>query len=122
MSYVFVQTGYLRHPKIAALGAQTVLLHLASILWTAEHLTDGYVPETALRALCSDVHIAPTHRIVHTRRLVDAQLWDVLPDGWHVHDFETHNRSSTRAVVESNRAAAVERQRRHREGASRRDE
>lgn len=115
MGFVFVQTSYLRHPKIVGLHERAVLLHLASILWTAEHLTDGYVPVTALRSLCDEAGIGARWRDHRVRDLVSRQLWDELPEGWHVHDFEDWNRSSTRAVVESNRAAAVERQRRHRE-------
>ena len=41
---------------------QLVLLHVASILWTAEHLTDGYVPDRALISLSSRVDLAPNRR------------------------------------------------------------
>lgn len=122
MSFVFIQTSYLRHPKLAGLHERAVLLHLASILWTAEHLTDGYVPTSALRSLCEEASIVPRWRDRHVADLVSRGLWDELPTGWHVHNFERHNRSSTRAVVESNRAAAAERQRRRRDYVSRRDE
>lgn len=114
MGFVFVHTGYLRHPKITRVSDKAKLLHLASILWTAEHLTDGYVPPDALPTLCQAVSKSPRHRLSWVAELVSARLWDELPEGWHVHNFETHNRSSTRSVVEANRERWRERQRRAR--------
>ena len=122
VQYVYVHTGYLRHPKIVGLTVSQQRLHLASILWVAEHETDGYIPTTALRQLHDDATIARRWRQYSVRKLVEARLWDELPEGYHLHNFETHNRSSTRAVVEANRAAALERQRRYRDRVSRRDE
>jgi hypothetical protein len=114
MPWVKVDTGYLTHPKIVGLPSRVVVLHLASILWTAEQLTDGYVPDRALISLSSRADLAPNRRRWAARQLVDRGLWDELPGGWHVHDFEIHNRSYTREVVEQKRAAARERQRDHR--------
>jgi len=121
MSYVFIHSGYFRHPKIKGVSNAAKLLHLASILWTAEHLTDGFLPSNSIDQLVFDLRLARNKRVILIRSLVDHGLWDELPNGWHVHDFEQHNRSSTRAVVESNRIAAAERQRRHRDAVSRRD-
>ena len=115
MGYVFVHTGYLRHPKLVGLNDSAKLLHLASILWTAEHQTDGYVPTTALRQLHDDAGIARRWRHDAVTKLVERGLWDALTDGYHVHNFEQHNRSSTREVVDANRRAAAERARRYRE-------
>lgn len=114
MGFVFISTSYLRHPKLAGIGHAAKLLHLASILWTAEHLTDGYLPPNALDQLVFDLRLARNKRSILCRSLIDHGLWDELPVGWRVHDFEQWNRSSTREVVEANRAAAAERQRRHR--------
>jgi len=115
MGFVYVQTSYFRHPKIVAVSDKAKLLHLASIMWTAEHLTDGFVPLDALSMLANEVSSRGRWRTKWVSELVDAHLWDELPTGWHVHNFEQHNRSSTRAVVEANRAATLARQRRHRE-------
>lgn len=111
MPWVKIDTGYLTHPKILGLHPQAQMLHLASILWTAEHLTDGYVPVIALRSLCDRAVIAPRWASDRAHKLVDRGLWDVAPGGWHVHDFETHNRTSTREFVERERELARERQR-----------
>ena len=42
--WVKLDTSYLRNPKITALHPQALLLHLASILWTADQLQDGHIP------------------------------------------------------------------------------
>lgn len=114
MSWVKIDTSYLSHPKIVGLHEQSKLLHLASILWTAEHLTDGDIPVSALRAVVDRASIAPRWAGHRVAELVSRGLWDELASGWHVHDFETHNRTSTRAFVERERESWADRQRRHR--------
>lgn len=114
MPWAKVELGYLSHPKIIGLHPKVVLLHLASILWTAEHLTDGYVPDRALIELSSRVDLASNRRRWAAGQLVDRQLWDERPGGWHVHDFQLHNATSTRAYVEDKRRADRDRQREHR--------
>jgi hypothetical protein len=104
-----LDVGYLSHPKLVTLPPKVVLLHIASILWTAEHLTDGYVPDRALISLSSRVDLTPNRRRWAARSLVEAGLWDECDGGWTVHDFTEHNRSSTRAVVERERAQTRER-------------
>jgi hypothetical protein len=106
--------GYLGHPKLLGLEPRLVLLHVASILWTTEHLTDGYVPDRALIELSSRVDLGPTKRQWGARSLVDRGLWDECSGGWVVHDYAVHNRSSLRENVETNRARARERQERWR--------
>ncbi len=118
MGWVKLDTSYLRNPKVAPLHPAAKLLHVASILWTAEHLTDGYVPPTALRTLCDDVPIAVRWRRHHASALMRAGLWEPVVGtggGWMVHDFVTHNHTSTRAYVERERELAAERMRRMRE-------
>jgi hypothetical protein len=115
--WVKVDTGYLAHPKLLGLHPSAKLLHLASILWTAEHLTDGYVPPKALRELSESVPIAVRWRGHHASALVDAGLWDVVEPptlGWVVHDFTEHNAAATRAAVERNRELTRDRVARHR--------
>lgn len=106
MPWVKIDTSWLRNPKVAPLCDQARLLHLASILWTAEHLTDGYVPASALRGLCEDVGIGLRARQLRAQQLTAAGLWELVPeprDGWIIHDYTVHNRAVTRANVERNR-------------------
>ena len=116
-TWVKLDVGYLSHPKVIGLHQSAKLLHLASILWTAEHLTDGYVTPKALRELSESVPIAVRWRGHHASALVEAGLWDPVPaptGGWLVHDFTEHNASSTRAAVEKSREQVRERVARHR--------
>lgn len=113
-----LDVGYLSHPKVARLHPSAKLLHVASILWTAEHLTDGYVPAKALRTLSETVPIAVRWRQHHASALVQAGLWDVAPaprEGWLVHDYAEHNHAATRAAVERSRLVTRERVRRLRQ-------
>jgi hypothetical protein len=112
LRWVKVDVGYMSHPKVLGLHANAKLLHIASILWTAEHLTDGYVPPRALRELSESVPIAVRWRAHHASALVAAGLWDEADSrvgGWVVHDFAEHNRSSTREIVEREREQTRER-------------
>lgn len=116
-TWVKLDVGYLSHPKLLGLHHAAKLLHLASILWTAEHLTDGYITPIALRELSESVPIAVRWRKHHASALVTAGLWDPVPEprgGWIVHDFAEHNPGSTRAAVELAREQTRERVARHR--------
>lgn len=118
LRWVKIDVGYFSHPKVVGLHQSAQLLHLRSILWTAEHLTDGYIPPSAFRSLSESVPIASRWRSHHASALVQRGLWDQVPDprgGWIVHDFAVHNRTSTREYVEKEREATRLRVARHRD-------
>lgn len=115
MTWVKLDTGYLANPKLRGISDKAILLHLSSILWTADHGTDGNVPSASLRTVASRVTGRPERARRWANELVANGLWDLNGDGWHVHDFEVHNRQALRANVEANRAANAERLRRFRE-------
>jgi hypothetical protein len=48
--------------------------------WSAQQLTDGFIPTTADRLLGDDGTLAG--------ELVEAGLWEVLPDGWAFHGWD----------------------------------
>lgn len=118
MAWVKLDVGYLRSPKLVDLPPKVVLLHLGSILWTAEHLTDGWVPDHALILLSSQADLAPNRRRWAARLLTQRSLWDQGVGGWQVHDFVEWNRTSTREYVEQQRADWRERQARARKAGS----
>jgi hypothetical protein len=101
--WVKIDTSYLRNPKITAITAPAVMLHFGSILWTADQLTDGHIPERTLPELA---HAARIRRRLdpHVDELVKGDLWIPNGDGFHLHDFEVMNRQALRAVVEKQRA------------------
>jgi hypothetical protein len=115
--WVKLDVAYFGHPKLLGLHDKGKLLHVASILWTAEHLTDGYVPERALSELSARVELHPSKRRAMARNLVERGLWDEVPPprgGWIVHDFAEHNLASTREYVERERELTRQRVARHR--------
>ena len=99
-----VDTGYLDNPKMLdvldASGTAT-LMHLASILYCAQHFTDGHIsPGVARRKVGATKD--------DDRLLIDAGLWhetghdcpvcpDPEPGKVYVHNFLEHNRTAAQA-------------------------
>lgn len=106
--------GYFSNPKIADLSPHAKLLHLASILYCAEQMTDGKVSRVALRTCADRAGIRRDSRTRRCTELVASGLWHENGDGWVLHDFEAMNPQAMRAVVERDRELARERQRRRR--------
>ena len=103
-AYFKVDVGYFTNPKTAALSIErpsAIILHLASIGYGAQHLTDGIVPELLLLRLTG----ATTD---DANALVAADVWHReghdcdrcgQPERGHVavHDFLEHQRSAADA-------------------------
>ena len=110
------------HPKWLATPARARALWVTAGSWCADQLTDGRVPSHVLPVLGGSTRDAV--------ELVARGLWKPSEDGWEFHDWIDFQPS--REQVQSERAAAKERQRRAREkaresrqqsrGESRRDE
>lgn len=105
-----VDTGYLDNPKMLdvldASGTAT-LMHLASILYCAQHFTDGHISPGVARRKVG----APKD---DDRLLIDAGLWhetghdcpdcpDPDPGKVYVHNFLEHNRTAAQAKRVSER-------------------
>lgn len=101
--WVKIDVSYLRNTKISSLSRDAVLLHLASILWTAEEMKDGAIPRHICRDLAADVGLDRRRIGAKVSELVDAGLWEPNGEGWHVHDFQTFNKQALRANVEAER-------------------
>jgi hypothetical protein len=103
--WVKIDTSYLRNPKIIAISPHAVLLHLASILWTADQLTDGHIPSEALPELEVEARISRRGNALETRtnELTKRALWVPNGDGFELHDFTSMNHQATRARVEKQR-------------------
>ena len=113
-----VDTGYLDNPKMLdvldASGTAT-LMHLASILYCAQHLTDGHIsPGVARRKVGATKE--------DDRLLIDAGLWHEAghdcdecpqpePNKVYVHDFLQHNRTAAKAKRLSERRSEAARAR-----------
>lgn len=106
------------HRKVARLSDQAFRLHVSAIFWSALNLTDGWVPAESIP------DTAPGLRRLEglAAELVARDVWHAAehickdcimpPDGWIIHDYLEFQPS--KAQVEAERAAARERQRRHR--------
>lgn len=92
MTWVKVETGFPRHPKVMGLSDKAFRTYLEALCYCAELLTDGYVPAEFVR-----------RRRAAAAQLVNARLWTPTPDGdgYLVHDYLAHNRS--RADTEQQR-------------------
>lgn len=101
--WVRLDTSYLMNPKIMAVDADAVLLHVASMTWCADQLTDGRIPAGALPTLATMARIRASIVDRAAAQLVAADLWHANGDGWYLHDFVAMNGQATRAEVEAQR-------------------
>lgn len=100
-AYFKVDVGYLTNPKVALLAIerpQAVLLHLASIAYSAQHLTDGRVPLPLILRLN-----AATQE--DADQLISCGLWESAGDGYvTVHDYLEHQRSAVEVKAATEKA------------------
>lgn len=109
MTWFKVDDSFHSHPKVLGLSDGAVALWLKAGTWAAQHLTDGRVPSTVLRAL--------GYRDRHADELVRAGLWRVAGDGWTFHDWSGYQPS--KAQVQASREARNAKQARWRAKARR---
>jgi len=97
------------HPKVIAAGNAAVGAWVRLACWSAEHETDGFVPQEIARRFASRRELA---RLVVSPRASVRPLLETADDGYLLRDFLTFNPSH--AQRERERAQMRERQRRHR--------
>lgn len=89
-----MDVGYLMNPKVAAVAAESptaVLLHLAAIAYSAQHLTDGVVP-LALVMRIAGASQDDAELLFKRSLLIDRHDGDA-----EVHDYLEHQRSAAEA-------------------------
>lgn len=92
--YAAISAGLLTHPKMLACTPQARLLHIAGILYCADELTDGHVPETAIRHILLK---AGTQRR-RIKELEQVGLWTTTTTpspGWMIRDYLEWNPSKS---------------------------
>ena len=67
------------NPKAMQCSLSAIGLWTLAGAWSAQQLTDGYVPKQVLQALRGSASFAS--------ELVDAGLWEETPDGYQFHDW-----------------------------------
>lgn len=103
--WIRLDVDYFTNPKCVAAGPDGRALHLASICWVGQHLTDGHIPATIVAMLCRQAGV--TKRAAD--RLVDAGLWLPTEGDYYVKDYLEMNDS--RAKTERTRENWRQRQR-----------
>lgn len=100
-AYFKLDVGYLTNPKVSAVldaSATAVILHMGSIAYAAQHLTDGVVPMALVRRLTGAER-------TDEALLLDHGLWRDLGDGSaQIHDFLEHQRSASEVKRASDKA------------------
>lgn len=96
VSWARFDDGFLTHPKVLRAGEEAANLFMRSVIYCAQHLTDGAIPREALRVITERRDAAKL-----AARLVAVGLFEETPDGWQIHDYTDHN--PTREAVEERR-------------------
>ncbi|MGH3500739.1 MAG: hypothetical protein ACRDQA_07555 [Nocardioidaceae bacterium] len=92
------------HTKAIAAGNAALGLWVRAGAWSAQQLTDGYIPNHVLRSLGTRQQ---------AQKLVDAGLWIRTTDGHLFHQWD--DRQPSRAATEKKRQAWRDRQNKRRE-------
>ena len=97
------------HPKVRGPNLRACGLWVLAGTWSADNLTDGFVPRSLLSRWGATARDA--------KWLVDRDLWEPaqqgIETGWLFHDWEDYN--PTKAQVEAERQATRDRIRKWRE-------
>lgn len=93
------------HPKVLQAGDEAMGLWLRAGGWSAQQLTDGFVPDSILTAFGAKPR--------QVKALVAAGLWTKTAGGYQFHEW--HERQPTRSEVRATRESNAERQKRYRD-------
>lgn len=89
MSWLKIESSVARNKKFMKAGPAPSWLWVCGLAYCQEGLTDGFIPTEALPYLgVKNAKQLASH-------LVKAGLWDETKGGWNVHDYLSHNRSSS---------------------------
>lgn len=91
MAWTRIDDKFLMNPKIQSAGVYGMALYLSGLIYSNTNLTDGYIPEVMLPALCGLSYQAPSKKVAGL--LVDLNLWERVSGGYQIHDFLTFNKS-----------------------------
>lgn len=82
------------HAKVVAAGNPAMGLWVRAGSWSADQLTDGFIPDHMIASLGS---------VTQARRLVDVRLWEDAEGGYRFHEWSDDGRQPTRGEVEERR-------------------
>lgn len=114
MTWVKIDQGFARHPKLAQAGPLGMAMQVAALCYCNEYLTDGFVPRGIAAGLLNFEGIGM--RMWHgeiagggedaswdlvVEDLIEAGSWEQVPGGFQIHDYFDFQPS--RAQVEAER-------------------
>lgn len=113
MAIIDLHSGILTSPKFVPLSDGAMRLWLHAVLWSKEHLTDGFIPAATLPVL------HPRARQVVVELLTSpvpgkGPLWHEVTGGYLIHDYEEWQETKER--VQNRRRQWRRRQESHRHG------
>lgn len=94
MAWFKVDDQFWSHPKVMALSDSAVALWVRAGSYCAQHMTDGVVPDAALRLLGTKQSAS---------ELEANELWERTEIGWRFHDWHTYQPTS-REVAQRRKA------------------
>lgn len=113
MIYVRIDTKALTNGKLLAAGPLAFALYVKGLLYSKDHLLDGFIPANALPILA--IGMSDVGDVVHA--LVAQGLWVAAEGGWTVGSERWAEFQTTASQVEESKRAAAERKARSRERA-----
>lgn len=87
MSWAKIDDQFFTHKKVIDLSKDAKLLYLVGLTHCSGQLTDGQITTSVLRVLAATVDVDREC----VAELVSAGLWDVVEQGYSVHDYHNYN-------------------------------
>jgi hypothetical protein len=108
MAWAKIDDRFFSHPKVRSAGKDAILLYLAALTYSNEHLTEGFVPEDSLPLIALYAFVDDFKQ--SASKLVEVGLWHAstkcLSNGYEIHDYHEYN--PTKEQVEQTRKARAE--------------
>lgn len=97
MAWVKLDDDFFSNPKVMRAGRDARDLYLAALCFCNRGLTDGHIPQEALRRLAADADIDNVRDAAE--RLIAVGLWDACEGGYQIHDYLEYQPSRERVVA-----------------------
>jgi hypothetical protein len=94
MTWTMLSDDFWAHPKVLKAGPEAVALFVRALSRAADALSDGFISRADLALLTRWATPSATKPERLAQALVDAGLWEVMEDGWMIHDYHDYNRSA----------------------------
>lgn len=93
MTWVKIDDGFFRNPKVRAAGRDARDLYLAALCYANENLTDGFVPAYEVKRLAAEADIDSAPAAVKSLcdpRHFGSGLWAKADGGYQIHDYHDY--------------------------------